>query len=75
MDLEKRVKMKDSSQKKILLVEDDVLQSSILKRFVEKNSDFVVDLEERGDMAVGRILEEKPDERVVAEALGKTSIV
>ena len=50
------------SEKKtrIMLVEDDVKHADLTKEYLEKNQ-FEVSIEYRGDLAVERILKEKPD--------------
>ena len=48
------------SKKKIMLFEDDVKLAEVTKEYLERNN-FEVLLEYRGDTAVERILEEKPD--------------
>lgn len=45
---------------KIMLVEDDVKLAEMTKEYLEKNL-FEVSVEHRGDLAVERILKEKPD--------------
>lgn len=45
----------------ILFVEDNSLLASSLKTFLENNAPLRVELEERGDTAVTRILQEQPD--------------
>jgi len=50
-----------SSSKRILFVEDNEILSRTLKNFIEKNSEFVFDVEDREDTAVSRIIEEQPD--------------
>ena len=44
----------------IMLVEDDVKLAEATKEYLERNQ-FIVSIEHRGDLAVDRILEEKPD--------------
>lgn len=45
---------------RILLVEDDNRLASLIKKYLEQQN-FNVSVEERGDRAVGRILDENPD--------------
>lgn len=49
-----------TEKKTILLVEDDVGLSDLVKDYLEKQN-FAVSTEYRGDLAVGRIIRDKPD--------------
>ena len=53
--------MGDSAEKRILIVEDDVSFASVIKRFVESQTMWRMEIERRGDTAVKRILEDPPD--------------
>lgn len=45
----------------VLLVEDDHKLAKLIRRFLETTGEFAVDVEPRGDRAVHRVLEERPD--------------
>ncbi len=54
------ISMEDCPAKRILIVEDDMKLAGMIREFLEKNG-FAVGHEDRGDMAVDRILENNPD--------------
>jgi two-component system OmpR family response regulator len=54
------MKMFHPSGRKVMLVEDDALFATLIGKFLEKHG-FEVAVETRGDLAVGRILGERPD--------------
>jgi two-component system response regulator RstA len=55
------VDSKNRTKKKILIVEDNAFWASILKGYIESNSDYSVFLEGNGKTATRRIIEETPD--------------
>jgi len=58
-DLNKEIDA-DNSVKKILLIEDDLMVSNLLKSFLEK-SNFIVEQVFRGDLAKEAVIEHQPD--------------